>query len=119
MNKRLLLPQLNALLIFAALVPVLLTMPTACSTKQATQIKIDIVGDDVEEWRPTSIGVQNGGTVSWLNNGNELHSVISNEHLWSDKQLARGQSFNFTFTKPGTFTYRDQSDTFVGTIIVR
>jgi len=119
MRKRVLFPQLNAILIFAALVPVLLALPTACSTNATTQIKLDIVGDDVEEWRPTSVGVPSGGTVSWINNGNELHSVISNEHLWSDKQLARGQSFNFTFTKSGTFTYRDQSDTFVGTITVR
>lgn len=119
MNKRVLFFQLKAMLIFAAAIPLLLALPSACSPQAPVQVKIDIVGDDQEEWRPTTIGIQNRGTVNWLNNGNELHAVISNEHLWSDQLLSRGQSFNFTFTKTGTFTYRDQSDTFTGTIIVK
>lgn len=98
----------------------LIMLAGGCSPSQSTvQIKIAVVGDDIEEWRPVLMSVRTGGTVSWLNNGNEGHSVISDESLWSDRHLPPGESFNFTFTTPGTFTYRDVTDTFTGTILVK
>lgn len=104
-----------ALLLFCSFL-----VPGACSRKAAaTEIKIDVVGDDLEEWRPTSVSVERGGTVTWVNNGNEIHSVISVEHLWSEQKLSPQESFDFTFPNVGSFGYRDGSETFAGTIFVK
>ena len=121
MKNRMLGIPLRAMLIFAVVVlPGLILLPTGCGPRQtAVQINISVVGDDLEEWRPTSVSVEKGGTVIWFNNGDEIHWVISSEGLWSDRQLSPKETFNFTFSKVGTYGYRDISDTFAGTVFVR
>ena len=112
--------RLGIIMVFAAVLIGLLAVPVSCSPSQKpTQVNIAVVGDDLEEWRPVLVSVSKNGIVSWVNNGNEIHSIISSEHQWSDQHLAPGQSFNFTFNSTGTFTYRDMSDTFTGTVFVK
>ena len=100
----------------------LLTFPAACSPPQKAgpaQINIAVFGSVEEDWRPITISVNTGGTVIWSNTGNIRHSVISGEKLWDDQMLDPGDSFNFTFSKPGTFTYNDDGMATVGTIYVK
>jgi len=49
------------------------------------------------------IGVNN--TVVWTNNDNVTHTVTSTTNVFNSGLLAPGQSWNYTFTYPGTFDY--------------
>jgi len=46
-----------------------------------------------------------GTTVVWQNNDTIAHTSTSNLSGWNSGTIAPGQSFRFTFTSPGTFTY--------------
>ncbi len=95
-------------------------LATGCGPKipKTAQIKIELVGES-DEWRPSSVEIVKGGTVTWTNTGKvQPHSVISGEGLFS-KTLGTGESFSFTFTQNGTFTFRDATGDFIGTIYVK
>ncbi|MEM3656448.1 MAG: cupredoxin domain-containing protein [Thermoprotei archaeon] len=49
------------------------------------------------------IGVNN--TVVWTNNDNVTHTVTSTTGVFNSGLLPPGQSWNYTFTYPGTFNY--------------
>lgn len=49
------------------------------------------------------LGVNN--TVVWENKDNSPHTVTSNDGSFESGNMAPGQSFTFTFTLPGTYTY--------------
>ena len=89
------------------------------TSHQTFQVKIAVVGDDIEEWRPSVLDLSAGDTVTWLNNGNFNHYVVSGEKLWPDWKVLPGESFSFTFTKSGNFTFHDDPNTYLGTIEVR
>lgn len=57
-------------------------------------------------YEPETITVPVGTTVSWNNTTRDYHTVTSDDGLF-DSRLGGGQSFNYTFTKPGIFTYQD------------
>lgn len=59
------------------------------------------------EFRPHTIKVPAGTTVTWNNTDNKVHSVISNDGLFS-KRLEYGESFNYTFTQNGSYIYHDE-----------
>jgi plastocyanin len=49
------------------------------------------------------LGVNN--TVQWTNNDSSPHTVTADGGAFSSGNMAPGQSFSFTFTAPGTYTY--------------
>jgi nitrite reductase (NO-forming) len=49
------------------------------------------------------IGVNN--TVTWTNNDNVAHTVTSESGAFDSGNMEPGQSFTYTFTQPGTYTY--------------
>jgi len=49
------------------------------------------------------IGVNN--TVVWTNNDNVTHTVTSTSGVFNSGFIPPGQSWNYTFTYPGTFNY--------------
>jgi plastocyanin len=67
---------------------------------------------------PVTIGV--GTTVHWTNESarERQHTTTSSTGLWDSGVLDPGQSFNFTFNTPGTYTYLCTIHGFTGTIIV-
>ena len=101
----------------------LLLITGACSpaSKAPTTalIKIEIIGTDlVEYWRPSTVAVSICGVVTWLNTGPNQRTVISGEGLFN-QILSPGQSFNYTFSHGGTFTFHDDPNIEVDTIIVK
>ena len=59
------------------------------------------------EFKPQVTNIPAGTTVTWKNDETYLsgkHNVTSKDGLF-DKDLDVGESFNYTFTKPGTFDY--------------
>lgn len=59
------------------------------------------------EFRPHTIKISVGATVIWNNTDNKMHSVVSDDGLFN-KRLEYGESYNYTFTQNGSFTYRDE-----------
>ena len=69
----------------------------------ATTVNVEI-GDNF--FRPDSVTVQVGDTVVWTHNGQRPHDVTSdNGAISSPRRMANGQTFSYTATAPGTFTY--------------
>jgi len=57
-------------------------------------------------FNPRNITVNVGDTVTWQNSTSfDVHTSTSNSGLWSSGDIARGRSFAFTFTTPGTYSY--------------
>lgn len=88
----------------------------------------EVVSIDDEGFSPATLTVAAGTTIVFTNNGQGLHWVASDPHpthtnvpgLDSKKGLATGESFSFTFTKPGTYTMHDHlAATYKATIIVQ
>jgi plastocyanin len=57
------------------------------------------------EYTPRNITVPVGTTVTWNNTDVKEHSVISDDGLFS-ANIEVGETFSYTFTKPGIFVYR-------------
>jgi plastocyanin len=51
------------------------------------------------------VTVTPGSTVTWKNLDGEPHTVASLDGLFRSKALDEGDSFSFTFDKPGVFKY--------------
>ena len=56
-------------------------------------------------FEPADLEVKAGTTVKWTNDGKKPHTVTSDKGDWGSGELANGQTFTATFTKPGTFEY--------------
>src|SRR5215475_8987297 len=54
---------------------------------------------------PASLTVAAGSTVTWTNNDDEPHTVVSESGLFRSAALDTHESFSFRFDKPGTYRY--------------
>jgi plastocyanin len=77
--------------------------PDASATVSAAGSASVSVGDNF--FAPPSITIQVGGTVTWSNDGQTAHTTTANDGSFDSGNLDPGQSFNHTFTQPGTFAY--------------
>lgn len=72
-------------------------------------------------FEPRNISVSVGSTVTWNNTDawHVQHSVVSNDGLFN-QLLLYGESFSYTFTQKGSFTYQDPIyDNMDGTVFVK
>jgi plastocyanin len=53
-------------------------------------------------FQPSALTIGVGSTVTWTNNGNNIHTLSSFDGLFDSGGLLGGQSFSFTFEKPCT-----------------
>jgi plastocyanin len=113
--------EMRIMRIFAFILLSMTLIPAACSSKTlSAEIHIEYIGGGIEGWRPLSVTVSPGGTVTWVNNGLEsaTHSVINDDGLFN-KTLGYGESFSFTFTKAGTYPFHDNPNNESGTVVVK
>lgn len=69
---------------------------------------------------PLTVVVGVNSTVQWVNNDNAPHTVTANDASFDSGNVAQGQSFTFTFTKPGTYQYHCVYHPWMtGTVIVK
>jgi plastocyanin len=65
---------------------------------------IDIVNDT--SFAPSRTEVSMGTTVTWTNDSQVAHTVTGDDLSFEDSGIIDpGQTFSYTFTKPGTYTY--------------
>lgn len=76
---------------------------------------------------PTDIRITRGATVTWVNDDNVEHYVNTDSHPGHTYELGQnssalktGQSFSYTFAKPGVYPYHcsAHAGTMAGTVIV-
>ena len=54
---------------------------------------------------PADITVAPGTTVTWTNNDDVEHTVTSSTNAFGSSAIETGNSFSFTFTQPGAYSY--------------
>jgi len=67
----------------------------------AIELKIDNFS-----FGPMTLTVAAGTTVTWTNNDDVPHTVVSDDKTtFKSKALDTGEKFSYTFTKPGKYPY--------------
>jgi plastocyanin len=57
------------------------------------------------EFVQTSVTVNVGDSVTWLNQGPTIHTATANDGSFDSGNLSKGKSYSHKFTKAGTFSY--------------
>lgn len=78
------------------------TPETAATPQMAHGVAIEIKGF---AYNPASIDVPVGTTVTWTNDDTTPHTVTQDGGGFSSPALNPGDTFSFTFDKPGTYAY--------------
>ena len=92
-----------ALTVFAAFASIAVTQPgVAKAGDQSPSVGVKI---DNFSFGPASLAVAAGTTVTWTNNDDVPHTVVSDDKVFKSKALDTDDKFSYTFTKPGTYNY--------------
>jgi len=69
---------------------------------------------------PMSVTVATGSTVTWSNQDQEPHTVVSDTGLFRSSAIDTNESFSFKFDQPGTYHFMCSiHPQMVGTIVVQ
>jgi plastocyanin len=69
---------------------------------------------------PTPVTVKAGSTVTWANQDDEPHNVVSDTGLFKSGGMDTNESFSYKFDKPGTYHFTCSiHPRMVGTIVVQ
>ncbi len=82
--------------------PPIQVSPTQTSPVLSGDVKISIAGFAFD---PAALTIPTGTTVTWTNNDTASHTVTGDDGSWGSNSLAKGDTFSFTFTTAGTFSY--------------
>ena len=74
----------------------------AARSAPATDAEVDI---DQFTFTPQHITVKAGTTVTWINEDDVPHTIVSSSKVFKSKALDTADKFSFTFTTPGTYDY--------------
>ena len=91
------------LTVLAAFASVAVTQPgvaKAGDQSASSEVKIDNFS-----FGPETLTVAAGTTVTWTNNDDVPHTVVSDDKVFKSKALDTDDKFSYTFTKPGTYNY--------------
>jgi plastocyanin len=72
------------------------------ASAQSVDLQVQI---DQFIFAPQRITVKTGTTVTWVNDDDIPHTVVSNNKLFKSKTLDTKDSFSFTFMTPGAYDY--------------
>ncbi len=102
-------------------------------TKNVTQSMMDTVTGTIAELtrgtneflmirtlQPTSMEIQAGETVVWhnLQRPKKPIVVVSDDGMWEPQTIYYGKVFNYTFDKPGNYTFMLEGTNITGTVVV-
>jgi plastocyanin len=102
----------SVLVMIALLAAACGTASTPSTSPTATQAPSNPASGGTQEVKianfafdPPSLTISVGTTVKWTNEDSAKHTATADDGSFDSGQLSKGQSFTFTFTKEGTFTY--------------
>jgi plastocyanin len=87
---------------FALLTPVDRHANAAAQGQTAASAAVKI---DNFSFGPAAVTVPVGTTVTWTNQDDIPHTVVSTDNVFKSKALDTDDKFSFVFTKPGTYSY--------------
>ena len=89
--------------------------PTTAPTSGGNSIAISNFA-----FAPASLTVKVGTKVTWTNNDSTTHTVTEDHGAFDSGNLPTGQSYSFTFSKAGTYSYHCSiHSSMVATIVVQ
>jgi plastocyanin len=90
--------------------------PSSATAANSADAKVLI---DQFKFGPDRLTVPVGTTVTWTNNDADEHTVVAKDESFHSGALAKGQSFQYTFTKAGRYDYLCSIHPFmVATVVV-
>ena len=91
------------------------TTATTDAAPAATD-KVDIRGS---AFIPDAVSVKVGAQVTWTNSDTAVHSVVADDDSFESDDLGKGDTFERTFDKAGTFAYKCGIHSFMtGSVVV-
>jgi plastocyanin len=102
MGKKITLPKITVCIIFSVVLSLLFL--SGC-TQQPNNPELNTVLMENSLFNPGTLTITNGTTVTWINNDDVDHNVVSEDGLFSSGVLSKGQTFTYTFTLQGTYDY--------------
>jgi plastocyanin len=86
----------------AAAAGITVQLPTAAAAGNPGRVTIENFS-----FGPTTLTVAAGTTVIWTNNDDDPHTVVSatDPKLMKSPPLDTGETFSYTFDRPGTYKY--------------
>jgi plastocyanin len=82
-------------------------MPSSSAAASAAPVGANAVAIRNFAFAPAALTVKAGTKVTWTNQDSDAHTVTSTGSggPLNSKAMATGDTFSFTFTKPGTYQY--------------
>lgn len=77
---------------------------SAADNVGVAETKVEVVMEDTQ-YVPKEITVKTGTTVIWVNADPVDHTVTANDGKFDSGDLGEGDTFTYTFTKPGVYEY--------------
>jgi len=91
------------------------SIPSAAETPDATKV---VVKDF--KFMPTPLTVKAGSTVTWTNQDDDVHTVVSDTGAFKSGAMDTNDSYSFKFDEPGTYHFTcSLHPRMVGTIVVQ
>jgi len=69
-------------------------------------------------FNPKRIEIAPGGTVTWTNNDQLVHTVTAEDGSWDSGPIEPGKSWSHTFTQPGEFAFHCTPHPFMKAVVV-
>lgn len=89
---------------------------SGCTSKQPVANTVAIQNN---AFVPSTLHVQVGTTVMWVNKDPTSQDVVSDSRIFDSGNLANGQSYNYTFNLTGSYRYHSSiNPSMNGTIVV-
>jgi len=105
--------------ILAVLITLLFVFFFTGCTQQETNVGKNTVSIESFSFKPNSLTISTGITVTWINNDNVDHTVTA-EGIFDSGVLDKGETFEYTFNESGTYNYTCTiHPSMSGTIIVQ
>jgi plastocyanin len=92
----------NALIVLPMLVISSINLCICADMSQQGTSTVDIKGFS---FQPSSMTVQVGTTVTWVNHDSADHTITSDDGKFESNNIMSGGEFRFAFSKPGTYNY--------------
>jgi glucose/arabinose dehydrogenase/plastocyanin len=96
--------RINYKLFFITILLVLTAGISGCVEKTTPQTNVVEIKNF--SFQPSSITISPGTIVTWVNNDPTDHTVTSSVGIFNSGNMATGDRFNFTFSKPGKYQYQ-------------
>ena len=66
------------------------------------------------KFKPETINIKAGTTVTWHNMEDKTHNATANDDTWKTADMGLGAAQSVTFNKPGTYPYHCTRHTILG-----